>query len=243
MAEDRKVDQPFSVDRLPPIVHRAICELKNVHNLTWVEIEDLSAEPFGQKWDDQLEEDEEGNVSVKTPSFKVHPGRGFVQWDKVGLRVLELFPDMRIPKSNLQRWYKTRVVNVRQQMLEASENSRIIAESFAKATVEGSDDAVMNAARDQLMVVLSEDGSAKGRMAVTKALISLAEVMQGQRANDIKERKAATDERKIALLEQREKLAIAKLEAETERLAKKIQAGQPVTQEDLVEARKRTFGF
>ena len=241
--EPRETKQPLKIDRLPPAVHRAIEDLRNKHGLSWQAIEDLSAEPFGQRWDDKVEEDEEGNVSVTTPPFKVHPARGFVAWGNLPLAVLELFPDMRLPHTNLARWYDLRISQVQQDVRARSENARVIATSFAKSVVKGDKEAVVNACRDQLMAVLSEDGTAAGKMRATKALLGLAEVMQAARANDIKERKVAADERKIALLEQKERLAITKLEAETEKLTKKASSGQPITADDLADIRKKTFGF
>ena len=240
--ELRSVDQPFSVDRLPPVVHRAIQDLYTRHGLTWKEIEELSAQPFDQRWDDEPSEDEDGNVTLTRPAFKVDPTRGFVNWDKLPSKTLELFPDLRIPKSNLHRWYRARVVQVQQQLRESAERAREIAQAFAGAVIEGSNEAVLNAARDQLMVVLSEDGTAKGRMAAAKALTSLAEVMQTARANDIKERKVAVDERKMAQMEREAEARRKRMEAETETLAKKVKNGE-VSLDDVNAIRRKTFGL
>ena len=242
MEKERKTDQPFSIDRLPPIVHRAIQELYNVHGLTWQEIEDLSGEKFGQRWDDEVEEDEdrEGNVTVTTttPQFAVHPGRGFVPWDNLPRNVLELFPKLYLPRSNLHRWYKARVVAVRRQMLVASERARTIAESFAKATVEGSNEAVLNAARDQLMVVLSEDGTSNGRRATAKALTGLAIVMQAARANDIKERKVAVEEQVLQM-----KLDVMKQKAgELVKAIEGAEGAPPASREEMLLKAKDIYG-
>ena len=237
--EPRKVNQPFNIDRLPPVVHRAISELYTKHGLTWQEIEDLSLQPFGQAWDDRVEEDEDGNVTTKTTSFKVHPGRGFVPWNNLPLNVLELFPDLKLPKSSLHRWYRARVVEVQQQMLEASERSREVAQAFAAAVVEGANEAVLNAARDQLMVVLSEDASAKGRIGTVKALIGLAEVMQKVRSNDIKERRVEVEEKTLQM-----KLdLIQKKAGELINAAEGKEAGAPVlTREDIIARMKEVYG-
>jgi hypothetical protein len=239
MESPRTVNQPFNIDRLPPIVHRAIAELYSKHGLTWQEIEDLSGEAFGQAWDDTVEEDEEGNVSTKKTPFSVHPGRGFVPWNNLPLNVLELFPDMKLPKSSLHRWYKKRVLQVQEQMLEASARSREVAQAFAAAAVDGSNEAVLNAARDQLMVALSEDASSKGRMGAAKALIGLAEVMQKVRANDIKERKVAVDEQTLQM-----KLDLVKKKAGE--LIQAIEGGadgaQPATREEMLAKAKDIYG-
>ena len=238
--EPRKVDQPFYIDRLPPIVHRAIQALHNEHGLTWQEIEDLSAETFGQRWDDEAEEDEDGNVSIKRVPFKVHPGRGFVPWDNLPRNVLELFPNLRLPKSNLNRWYRKRVVQVKQDMMVASAKAREIATAFAQATVEGSNEAVLNAARDQLMVVLSEDSTSDGRRATAKALTGLAVVMQQVRSNDIKERKVSVDEQVLQMKIDAMKKAVGDLikTIEGDGEAAALRTPEQVRQESLQKARE-----
>jgi hypothetical protein len=217
--EPRETRQPLKIDRLPPSVHEAILRLRNRDGKTWQEIEQLSAEACG-----------DGKP-------------GFVDWTNLPTPVLELFPDMRIPKSNLHRWYDLRVGQVQQQVLASAEHARVLAEAFATAAVEGDKVAVINAARDQILALMSEDSTSAGRARSTKALLALAEVMQIARRNDIRERQVSADERKIVLLEEREKLTIRKLEAETERLAKKARKGQPITESDLKDVRMKAFGF
>lgn len=217
--ETRKTKQPLKIDRLPPSVHEAILKLRNRDGKTWEEIEQLSAEACG-----------DGKP-------------GFVDWSNLPTPVLELFPDMRIPHTNLHRWFDLRVSQVQKQVLDSAERARILAEAFASAAVDGDRDAVINAARDQILALMSEDSSSGGRARSTKALLALAEVMQVARRNDIRERQVKADERKIALLEEREKLTIRKLEAETERLAKKARTGQPITEEELKNVRMKAFGF
>jgi hypothetical protein len=216
--EPRDTHQPLKIDKLPPIVHDTILALRNKTGKTWQEIEELSAEPFG-----------DGKL-------------GFVDWVNLPTPVRELFPGMRIPKSNLHRWYDIRVSQVMKQVLESSEHARVLAEAFAKANVEGDRDAVTNAARDQILAVLSEDASSGGKERAVKALLTLAEVMQTARANDIRERKVAADERKLAMLENREKASIEKMEAETAKMTKKAKKGV-ITREDINRLRERVFGL
>ena len=75
-----------------------------------------------------------------------------------------------------------------------------------------------------------------------KSLIALAETMQTARANDIKERKVAADERKLKLMEEREARAIKKLDQETEKLTKKA-SHREITIADINRIRERTFGL
>ena len=216
--ETRKTNQPLKIDRLPVSVHEAILHLRNVEGKTWQEIEDRSAEPVG--------------IGLS----------GFVEWEKLETPVLELFPQMRIPHSNLHRWYDLRVEQVRRDVLNRSAQAREIAQAFSKSVVEGGDEAVLNAARDTFMSILTEDATVKGRTSAAKSLISLAEVMQGVRANDIKERKVSVDERKMAQLEKEADARRKRMDEETEKLSKKASKGE-VTRDDINRLRERVFGL
>jgi len=155
--------------------------------------------------------------------------------------VLELFPEMRLPHSNLHRWFDLRVEQITAEVMARSAQAREIATSFAKSIVKGADNAVVNAARDQLMSILAEDATPKARAAAAKALIALAEVMQGARANDIKERRVGVDERRIKVLEERERLARERVDQATKSAVKKG-TGQ-FSIEDINMLRERTFGL
>jgi hypothetical protein len=220
--DPRQANQPLKIDRLPSEVHQAILQLKNVVGLTWLELEELSAKPFGKNW--------------------ISGTEGFVDWENLPTPVLELFPDMRLPHSNLHRWFDLRVSQVQREVMARAAQAREIAEAFAGSTVEDGDEAVLNAARDQIMGILSENASEKGRMAAAKSLIVLAEVMQSARANDIKERKVVVEEKKIKILEEREATARRALEEETARAQKKLKEGG-LTAEDIDRIRVRTFGM
>jgi len=218
--DKRRVNLPLKIDRLPIEVREAIKYLKNIGK-TWQEIEELSSLPFNKKWSTA--------------------GGGFVNWDDLPTSVLELFPEMRLPHSNLHRWFDLRVEQITAEVMARSAQAREIATSFAKSIVKGADNAVVNAARDQLMSILAEDATPKARAAAAKALIALAEVMQGARANDIKERRVGVDERRIKVLEERERLARERVDQATKSAVKKG-TGQ-FSIEDINMLRERTFGL
>lgn len=216
--EKRETNQPLKIDRLPVKTPDAILILRNQLGKTWDEIESLSAEPVGQ-------------------------GKpGFVEWDKLDPEILALFPHRRIPRSTLHRWYDIRISQVREDVLQRSAQARVVAEAFAKSLVKDADEGVLNAARDTIMNVLAEDGSAGGRKAAARQLISLAEVMQTARANTIKERKVATEERKIKLLEERERLQREKLQQQAADLERKRSSGE-LKPEDIAKLVEVTFGI
>jgi hypothetical protein len=101
---------------------------------------------------------------------------------------------------------------------------------------------VINAARDTLMGVLSEDGTAEGRMEATKGLIKLGELMQSAKTNAIRDRKVSTEERKIKLLEEREAIARGKLEAEAKNIERKRRTGS-LKREDVERLVETVFGI
>jgi hypothetical protein len=219
--EPQKARQPFSIDRLPPAVREAIELLRNKFGKTWEQIEAISAEKF---------------------DANLVPLGCFVNWDALDTNVLELFPNLRIPKSNLQRWYDVNVQQKREDVLRRSAQARELAEAFADGDVPGSDDAVQNALRDTIMGMLQENTSSLGRDRTAELLLRLAEVQQKSRTNKLRERVVGVAERKIAQLEKDANQRRAKMEAESAKLAKKASKGE-VTPADIDRLRERVFGL
>lgn len=217
--EKRLVNRMLKIDRLPVEVRDAILWLRNAGK-TWPEIEERSQLAYSEKW---------------------QSGGGFVNWDTLPTPVLELFPDLKLPQTSLQRWFDLRVRQVASEVMARSAQARELAQAFTKSVVNGDDSAVLNAARDQLMSLLAEDASPKARINATKGLIALAEMLQEKRLNDIKERKVATDERRMKLLEDREKQARERVDQATQQAARKG-TGQ-FSIEDINLLRERTFGL
>ena len=198
----RQVNQPLKIDRLPLEVRNAIQTLKDGH--TFQEIEELSALPLDKG--------------------------GFVNWDTLPIDVLELFPRLRLPHTNLHRWFDLRVRQVMAETMGRSAQARELAAAFAGSVLKGGDQAVLNAARDQFMSILAEDTTPKGRAFAAKGLIALSEQMQASRTNDIRER-----------LEAREQIARDRVDQATQQAAKRG-TGQ-FSIEDLNLLRERTFGL
>ncbi len=211
--EKRLVQQPLKIDRLPVEARDAILHLRDIGK-TWPEIEELSALPKGRG--------------------------GFVEWDALPLDVLELFPSMKLPHTSLHRWFDLRVSQVMAETMARSAQAREIAAAFAKSTVEGADEAVLNAARDQIMSMLTEDGSSGGRMQAAKALINLGLLVQKTRTNEIRERLATVDEKAL-------QMKLDEVKRRTERLLKTVEAGASdkpvqVTREQLLGELKELYG-
>jgi hypothetical protein len=222
--ESRQIRLPLSVDLLPMDVLEAIKELRSQWGLSWPEIERLSSLPFSENWRKEI------------------GTRGFVNWDALPTRVLNAFPNLRIPHSNLHRWYDLRVEQAQQEVRARAEQARIIATAFANSGIENGDEAVTNAARDLIFEVLQAPDS-KSRLVAFKGLVSLKDVMNGARANDIKERKVAVEERRTAQLDKDADLKLKRMEQETNSAAKKLNKGGELTIEDINRLRERTFGL
>lgn len=213
--EPRSTQQPLKIDRLPPAVHEEILRLRNLRGKTWQEIEELSAQPESKG--------------------------GFVKWDDLPTSTLELFPNLRIPHSNLHRWYDLRVRQVKNEAMRRADQAREIAEAFAKSNMVNGNEAVMNASRDVLMGVLTEDASEEGRINATKGLLKLAEVMQKARTNDIRERKVSVEEQTL-------QMKLDEIKRRTEKLIADVEGGgdgtqAPLTKEQLLERVRGIYGI
>jgi hypothetical protein len=219
--EPQRVRQPLKIDLLPPDVREAIQALYD-RGRTWKEIEEQSAAPYGDKWG--------SDYSV-----------GFVDWEKLDLNVLEEFPEMRIPKSTLQRWFDLRVRQARAQVLRESEMAREFAAKFVARDLPESNAAVMNAMRDQVFALMQKAGSGDQRRFL-EGLNALSLTMARLQRVELQARRVEVDQRKIRLLEEREAIARRKLEAEAEKATKKLKRGE-LKPGDLKELVQRTFGI
>jgi hypothetical protein len=138
-------------------------------------------------------------------------GGGFIDWEALELRVLEQFPGMRLAKSTLQRWFDLRVAQARKEVLRESAQAREFAKAFAGNDLFNSNSAVINALRDQVF-----------------------NLIQSAKRVDV-------DQRKIKILEDREKKARENLDQATQQAAKK--GGGQFSIEDINLLRERTFGL
>ena len=105
--EKRRTQQPLKIDKLPIEVREAILWLRNNEGRTFDQIEEQSAQPYSEKW--------------RTD------GRGFVNWEALPLPVLELFPMLHLPHSNLQRWHDLRFKQVQRDIEARSAQARELA--------------------------------------------------------------------------------------------------------------------
>lgn len=218
--EKRKKKQPLKIDLLPQAARDAVQALYD-RGRTWKEIEEQSARPYSKDW--------------------ASDSGGFVDWESLDLAVLEQFPDMRLSKSTLQRWFDLRVAQVRDEVLRQSAMAREFAASFAAGNLEEANAAVVNALRDQVFDLM-QSGSVGDKITFIKGLQNLTLAMSRMQRVDLQAKRVDVDARRIALLEERERTARERVDQATAAAAKRGGSGQ-FSLEDINLLRERTFGL
>jgi hypothetical protein len=133
-----------------------------------------------------------------------------VKWDGLPTNVLEKFPDLYIPHTNLHRWYDLRVAQVRKEVLAESETARAFAEKLGAAGVENGSEMVVNAMRDQVFQ-FTKDIDPKSKINFLKFLNQLGLTM--------------TRFQRVAIQGKKVDAELAKIDAERARAA--AEAGDP----------------
>jgi hypothetical protein len=187
--EERRTHQPLKIDLLPQTARNAIEQLYD-HGRTWTEIAEQSALPYSGKWESD--------------------GGGFVDWEKLELKVLEQFPEMRLAKTSLLRWFDIRVAQARKEVLRESGHARAFAATFAGNNLFDANAAVINALRDQVFSLIRVAG-AGDKTLFAKGLKDLTLAM--------------TRMQRVELQAKRVDAELAKIEAERAKLA--AEAGDP----------------
>ena len=218
--EPRVTHQPLKIDLLPQGVQDAIVHLYK-QGRTWMEMQEQSGRPYGEKWATDYDQ-------------------GFIDWEKLDLKVLEHFPEMKLPKSTLHRWFDLRWNQARKQVLAESAQAREFAAAFVGQNLEGANSAVINALRDQMFGLIQSAGIGdKDKFA--KGLKDLTLAMSRMQRVELQARRVEVDQRKITLLEERERNARRAVDETTQQAARKG-AGQ-FSIDDINLLRERTFGL
>src|SRR3954470_7489958 len=130
----------------------------------------------------------------------------FVEWDKLPAKVAALFPEKKLPHSNLSRWYDMRVEQVQRETMERAERARQLAATFAGRKMSELDQAVMNALRDQIFMLM-EAADAGSQAKLVGALLEMGKVVAKFTKLDVEKKKLAADEaRQKAEQEKREEM-------------------------------------
>lgn len=221
--EPRQRQRTLKLDVLisaQPAVRDAILGLRD-QGATWPEIAEQSARPWSKDWDKDR--------------------GGFIDWDSLPTPALEVFPDLRLPQTTLQRWFDLRVNQVRSQVLKESERARSWAREFASKSLPDANAAVINALRDQVFEMMRSVGR-NDQATFVKGLQNLTLAMSRMQRVELQAKRVEVDQRKIRLLEDREALTRKKLEAEADKAVKKLEKGK-LTKQDLAALVQRTFGI
>ena len=217
--EERKTHQPLKIDLLPKCVHDAIETLYD-RGSTWQKIADQSAKPYSSKW--------------------LEDGAGFVDWESLDLKVLQEFPAMRLPRVTLQRWFDLRVAQARKQVLKEGAQAREFASAFVGCGLPEANAAVVNALRDQVFGLIQSAGVGNKTL-FAEGLKDLTLAMTRMQRVELQAKRVDVDQRKIKLLEDREKQARESVDKATQEAARKG-TGQ-FSIEDINLLRERTFGL
>ena len=215
--EERKSHQPLKIDQLPQSAREAIEKLYDYR--TWSEISAQSAKPYSAKWKED--------------------GGGFIDWENIELRVLELFPEMKLPKSSLHRWFDLRISQARKRVLAESAQAREFAAAFAGSDLLNSNSAVINALRDQVFNLIQSAGIGDKALFAT-GLKDLTLAMSRMQRVELMERRVAVEEKavqmKLDLVKQKAGSLISEIEG---------REGNPpakLTREELLEKVREIYG-
>jgi hypothetical protein len=212
--EPRKTNQPLKIDRLPPDVLDAILDLRNKAPFrTWEQIQNLSALPKEQG--------------------------GFVDWDKLPLETLKLFPEMRLGHTTLHRWYDLRIAQARKDVLQESVLAQKFASAFSGLNLPNANEAVVNALQAQIFGLI-RNARAGDEDAFQKGLKDLTLAMTRMQRVELQARRVAVDEKavqiKLDLIKEKAGKLIGEMEGRD---------GKPavaLTREDLLEKVREIYG-
>lgn len=166
--------------------------------------------------------------------------KDFVKWQELPLPILELFPQMRLPHSNLQRWYDLRVEQVTKELAVEAQRAREFSAAIAKVgDLQKLGDAAVNALGDVVFSVMQ----ARNRDEYAKALQDLGYLAAKLTDAKAKKVRADAEARRITLLEEELKRKQKAVEKLTNDAASKLKKGKALTVDDINRIRERTFGL
>jgi hypothetical protein len=204
------------MDKVPQLLLDRVMQ-ERAAGRTWMEIEELS--PKFEEWGKV----QEGNKDEYLLAFR-------------------LFPGGRIPHTTLQRWYDLRVEQVKREVLADQVRAREIAGLFAGKSMKDLPETVRTAISDQLFGMM-QNADEKSRHKVVAGMLALGELMAQQRKLEIQEQKVQAETKRVDLLERDFEMRKRKFDSETDKAARKLGKGQPITTDDINRIRERTFGL
>jgi hypothetical protein len=193
----------------------------------------LKIDKLPKEWRDQIQK---YRAQGSTWSEIEELSRGF-EWDKLATDVLEHFPDLRIPESNLVRWYDLRVEQVRKETMAQAEQARVIAEAFAGARLDGTNDAVMNAMRDQVFMI-TQSAADSDKAKLLAGLKDLSLLLARLQRIDLQKQRLEIENQKVDIARQKLTLVSSKVKGLKGDVAKK-----KVTADELQQRLDEIYGI
>jgi Protein of unknown function (DUF3486) len=166
----------------------------------------------------------------------------FDEWKKVPGDAQQMFPGLKLPKSSLQRWWDLRVDQVKRDVMAQAERAREFAAAFSQAKFGKLPEAVEGALRDQIFSLMqASDDRSRGK--VIAELQKLARLLIQQKRLEILDERTKTEQKRVSIMERDFELRKNKVDAETNKAARKLDKGKPITEDDINRIRERTFGL
>jgi hypothetical protein len=139
----------------------------------------------GRKWLD-IEQD--------SPTWK--------EWTDVTPEIVELFPDKRLPHTNLHRWYDLRFEQRIKEVERDAAKARTVAEAFATRTFEDLTESTKNALAEQVFM-LTNSADAQDSKAFRKELGELLFLLTKLQKAELDKAKLAVEQQRLAAQQER----------------------------------------
>jgi hypothetical protein len=163
----------------------------------------------------------------------------WTEWNDVPEDVQKLFPDRRLPHSNLQRWYDLRVEQRLKEQRAEAERARSMADAFTKNGFADLTESVRNALGERVFMLMRAGNDEEFQ----EALLDLGHLLAKLDKNRIAKLHVDTESRRVKLLEEEAERKRKVFDKQTNDAAKKLGKGESLTVADINRIRERTFGL
>ena len=161
------------------------------------------------------------------------------EWKTAPDAAKELFPRLRLPHSNLQRWYDLRWEQRLREMEAEAAKAKVIADALTARGFKALPDAVKTLLGEKLMVLTSGGNDEE----VIAAATDIGHLLVKFEKNDLARQALKTEQKRVQILVDDAERKKRQLEKATNDAAHKLEKGKAITIEDLNRLRERTFGL
>ena len=178
---------------------------------------------IGRTWDE---------IERQSPSWS--------EWEKVDAEALALFPEKRLPHTNLQRWYDLRIEQVLREQAQQSIAAHAAADKVAGRDFKNLTASVKHALGETVFSLMNAGGDPD---AIAASLTEMGHLLAKFDKNEIAKEKVETEATRVRLLVEEADRKKQQFEQATNEAARKIGKGQTLTLADINRIRERTFGL